>query len=233
MNVIITGVTKGIGRAIANAFASAGYSVAGCARTPKDLQEFKEDLELHYPNVAVATKAVNIANEEEIKSFGRWVLEEGLTPDVIVNNAGFFVPGTIYEEEDGTIDKMMAANVYSAYHLCRALIPAMIERKRGHIFNICSVAAIKPMANVGSYGISKFALYGMTKHLREEMKPFGVKVTAILPGSTFSGSWEGSGVDPQRIIDADDIAQMILVSSQLSPRAVVEDIVLRPQLGDF
>lgn len=233
MNVIITGATKGMGRAISEQFAAAGYNIVACARTEKDLHEMKTDFVSRFPDVTVATKVVNLSDEEQVKGFGKWILDSKIIPDVLVNNAGYFVPGTIHNEEDGTIEKMMQVNVYCAYHLCRMLLPAMMERKQGHIFNICSIAAFQPLPNVGSYGISKFALLGLTKHLREEMKPYGVKVTAVLPGATFSGSWEGSDIEPQRIMEASDVAKMVFASSQLSPMAVVEDIVLRPQLGDL
>ncbi|MCW3115320.1 MAG: family NAD(P)-dependent oxidoreductase [Segetibacter sp.] len=233
MNVIITGATKGMGRAIAEQFAAAGYNIVACSRTEKDLQEMKDDFLARFPTISVTTKAVNIGDGEQIKGFGKWILDSQITPDVLVNNAGYFVPGTIHDEKDGTIEKMMEVNLYSAYHLTRTLLPAMMERKQGHIFNICSIAAFQPLPNVGSYGISKFALFGLTKHLREEMKPFGIKVTAVLPGATFSGSWEGSDIDPKRIMESNDVAKMVFAASQLSATAVVEDIILRPQLGDL
>jgi short-subunit dehydrogenase len=88
-------------------------------------------------------------------------------------------------------------------------------------------------ANGGAYSISKFALLGFSKNLREEMKPNGIKVTAVLPGATMSASWKGANIDPERIMVANDIATMVYAASQLSPQAVVEDIILRPQLGDL
>jgi short-subunit dehydrogenase len=109
----------------------------------------------------------------------------------------------------------------------------MMAQKHGHIFNICSIASLQAYANGGSYSISKFALAGFSKNLREEMKPYGVKVTAVYPGAAFTDSWSGSGVDPLRIMEAGDIAEIVYAASQLSPRATVEDIVLRPQLGDL
>lgn len=233
MNVIITGATKGMGRAIAEQFAAEGYNIVACARTENDLQEMKKDITSRFPGISVIIKAVNIGDANQVKEFGKWILDSQITPDILINNAGYFIPGSISNEEEGTIEKMMQVNVYSAYHLIRALLPAMMERKQGHIFNICSIAAFQPLPNVGSYGISKFALLGLTKHLREEMKPHGIKVTAVLPGATFSGSWDGSDINPKRIMQADDVAKMVLAASQLSPMAVVEDIVLRPQLGDL
>ena len=144
-----------------------------------------------------------------------------------------FLPGSIHSEEDGTLETMITTNLYSAYHLTRALLPSMIANKSGHIFNICSIASLQAYSNGGSYSISKFALLGFSKNLREELKSFGIKVTAILPGATYTDSWSGSGVEPKRIMEADDVAKMVFAASQLSAQAVVEDIILRPQLGDL
>ena len=85
----------------------------------------------------------------------------------------------------------------------------------------------------GSYSISKFALTGFSKNLRGELKEDGIKVSTVYPGATFSASWDGSGVDPERIMEAHDIAESVFALTKLSPKAVVEDIVLRPQLGDL
>ncbi|WP_018616042.1 SDR family NAD(P)-dependent oxidoreductase [Segetibacter koreensis] len=233
MNVIITGATKGMGRAIAERFAEAGFNLVVCARSENDLEKLKKSFSERFPSISVETKGADIGNVNQVKNFAKWILDCGFSPDVLVNNAGYFIPGKIYNEEEGTLQKMLDVNLNCAYHLTRSLLPLMIERKRGHIFNICSIASFKPMADVGSYGISKFALYGFTKHLREEMKPFGIKVTAVLPGATYTSSWEESDIDPSRIIEANDIAKMIFACIQLSDGAVVEDIIIRPQLGDL
>ncbi|MBC7721603.1 MAG: SDR family oxidoreductase, partial [Pedobacter sp.] len=123
--------------------------------------------------------------------------------------------------------------LYSAYHLTRALLPKMMEQKSGSIFNICSIASLQAYANGGSYSISKYALLGFSKNLREELKPYGIKVSAVMPGATFTDSWAGSGINLERIMEANDVAKMVFAASQLSPQAVMEDIVLRPQLGDL
>lgn len=233
MNVVITGATKGIGRAIAEKFAENGYCIIACSRTQSDLDLLVENFNKRFPGISIFTKAVDTGNATEVKKFGNWIIENSWFPDILVNNVGYFIPGSIHTESEETLQKMMEVNVYSSYHLTRTLLPPMIEKKQGHIFNICSIASFTPLANVGSYGISKFALYGLTKNLREEMKPFGIKVTAVSPGSTFSSSWEGSDVDPTRIMEVDDVAKMVFASSQLSKGAAVEDIVLRPQSGDL
>jgi len=95
------------------------------------------------------------------------------------------------------------------------------------------VAALKAYDNGGSYSISKWALLGFTRNLREEMKPHGVRVTAVHPGATLTASWDGFGIDPARLMEADDVAAMIEAAVRLSARACVEDILMRPQLGDL
>jgi short-subunit dehydrogenase len=109
----------------------------------------------------------------------------------------------------------------------------MLAQKAGHIFNICSIASLNAYEQGGAYSISKFALLGFSKNLRLELKDQGIKVTAVCPGAVFTNSWAGSGVDPKRIMESSDIAKMVYTASQLSPQAVVEDIVMRPQLGDL
>jgi short-subunit dehydrogenase len=88
-------------------------------------------------------------------------------------------------------------------------------------------------SNGGSYCISKFAMYGMSKVLREELKNDGIRVSSVLPGATFTASWEGSDLSQDRFLSPEDVAEMVVATYKLSPRTVVEDIVLRPQLGDL
>jgi short-subunit dehydrogenase len=232
MNIIITGASKGIGKAIAQQFATAGHTLLICSRNEKQLYDTVSMLQTNYPECTVKAMACNMGVKEEAKKFGAWCLGFGV-PDIVINNAGQFVPGSIHEEADGVLEKMINVNVYSAYHLTKTVVPAMISAKHGHIFNICSIASLHAYNNGGSYSISKFALLGFSKNLREELKPHGIKVTAVCPGATMSASWDGFEVDTQRIMEAEDIAKMIFAASQLSPQAVVEDIVMRPQYGDL
>ena len=161
------------------------------------------------------------------------MLDFKISIDILINNAGSFLPGNISEEEDGVLEKMIETNLYSAYHITRGLLPKIIKQKRGHIFNICSIASLKAYKNGGSYSISKFALSGFSKNLRDEMKPHGIKVTGVYPGAAYTDSWAAAGVDAKRLMEANDIANMVFAASQLSPQACVEDIILRPQLGDL
>lgn len=233
MNVVVTGGTKGIGRAIAERFAAEGNRIIVCARTQHELDSMQQHFKDNLPTATLAAFKVDMSSKEETIAFGQAIINAGYTPDVLINNAGYFLPGSVYNEDEGSLEKMIAANLYSAYHFTRVLLPKMIEAKKGHIFNICSIASLQAYANGGAYSISKFALLGFSKNLREEMKPLGIKVTAVLPGATMTASWEGADIDPTRIMEVNDIAQMVFAASKLSAQAVVEDIVLRPQLGDL
>lgn len=233
MNIVITGATKGFGRAIAETFAEQGHHLFLCSRNEVDLYNTLKELGEKYPESIIRALPADLSDKARVESFGNWVLGYGVPVDVLVNNAGLFEPGSVHNEPEGVLERMMAVNLYSAYHLTRALIPSMMKQKQGHIFNMCSIASLHAYPNGGAYSISKYALAGFSRNLREEMKPYGIKVTAVYPGAAYTNSWAGSGIDPQRIMTAQDIATMIYAASQLSPQACVEDIVMRPQLGDL
>lgn len=232
MNIIVTGASKGIGKAIAARFASEGNTLLLCSRGQKSLYDTVNELQTAYPNSVIKGMSCDMANQQEVIVFAEWCIKQG-TPAILVNNAGQFLPGSIHEEAEGILEQMIHANLYSAYYLTRALLPTMIKKGSGHIFNICSIASLNAYANGGSYSISKFALLGFSKNLREELKPKGIKVTAVMPGATLSASWDGFDIDPNRIMEVNDVAEMIVAAAKLSPMAVVEDIVMRPQLGDL
>ncbi|HEX9514257.1 MAG TPA: SDR family oxidoreductase [Puia sp.] len=233
MNSIITGASRGLGKAIAEKFAANGHDLYLCSQREAALQATVKELAAKYPGIRIRAKAFDLADKEQARQFGNWILGWKIPIDVLVNNAGQFIPGSVHNEEEGALEKMIGVNLYSAYHLTRVLLPGMMAQKKGHIFNVCSIASLQAYPNGGAYSISKFALAGFSKNLREEMKPYGIKVTAIYAGATYTDSWAGSGIDPRRIMEAGDIAEMVYAASRLSGQAVVEDIVLRPQLGDL
>ena len=233
MKAIITGATKGIGRAIAFAMAKEGYDLAVCSRSEDDLFELKSALNAAFPNAEIRCKSTDMSNKDEVLAFASFVKEDWPEIDVLVNNAGVFLAGILLEEDDGALEKMIETNLYSAYYLTRAVTPGMVERGKGHVFNMCSIASFMAYPNGGSYSISKFAMLGFSKVLREEIKTTGVKVTAILPGATWSNSWAGVDLPEERLMQADDIAESVMSALRMSPSAVVEEIIIRPQLGDL
>jgi short-subunit dehydrogenase len=191
-----------------------------------------EELQTAYPNISVNAKAMDLSNKQEAQGFAQWAATTADTLDVLVNNAGMFLPGNILDEADGTLEQTMNVNLYSAYWITKILLPKMVAQGSGHIFNMASIAGLQAYPNGGAYSISKFALLGFSKNLRRELMPHGIKVTAVIPGAVYTDSW-APFVAPERIMEAEDIAKMIYAASRLSPQAVVEDIILRPQLGDL
>ncbi len=229
---VITSGTKGIGRAAIEKFHKEGFDIVTCSRSKEDLQALKKELETSGKG-EVFIRTADMSNKKEVMAFADFVRQLNRPIDVLLNNTGLFIPGSIHEEEDGNLEKMIETNLYSAYHLTRALVVDMKERESGHIFTTGSIAGFTAYPNGGSYAISKFALLGFTKCLREEMKEHGVRVTSILPGATYTASWEGVDIPQERFMKAEDIADAIYACHALSKQTVVEEIVLRPQLGDI
>ncbi len=230
---VITGATKGIGRAITELFAAKGFHLAITARTSADLEELALELREQHPGIEVITKATNLADRDQLKQFIELVHNTWPSIDVLINNAGIFLQGELLNEPDHHLDLMMQVNLHAPYFLCRAFIPKMQVAGKGHIFNICSVASKKVFPGSGSYATTKFALLGLTKALRQELLASSIKVTAVLPGATWTASWEGATLPQERLMPPSDIAQAIWDVWQLSPRTVVEELVLRPQEGDL
>ncbi|MBY0434149.1 MAG: SDR family NAD(P)-dependent oxidoreductase [Cyclobacteriaceae bacterium] len=229
---VVTGGTKGIGRAIIEKFASEKFDIVTCSRKPDELAACLRHLESAY-QVKAYGWPTDMSMREQVKSFTQSVNNLGRPIDVLVNNAGFFTPGEVTKEAEGTLESMIDANVYSAYHATRGLVEGMKARRSGHIINMCSIASIKAYPNGGSYAISKFALLGFSKVLREELKEFGIRVTAVLPGATRTSSWDGIDLPEERFMKPEDVADAIFSAYSLSTRSVVEEILIRPQLGDI
>jgi short-subunit dehydrogenase len=230
--IVITGISKGLGKVIAEIFAKQGYTIAGCARNSIELGILKQDLESKYP-IACYVQPADLSKAEDIDNFIDFLQNLPEKPTALIHNAALFQFGGLLEEDENLLATMLHTNLFSAYKLTKSLLPAMIEAKKGHIFSICSSLIHQVRNNMGSYGISKFALYGMTKILREELKPHSIKVTAVMLGSTYTDSWADSGVNPALLVDAKDVANAILAAFLQSPNSVTEEIWIRPQKGDL
>lgn len=230
---VITGGTKGIGKAIAEIFIKNGFDLAICSRTIKDLTELKTKWEREYSGRRIFIKEVDVQDKNSIDDFANLILKHFPEVNVLVNNAGIFLPGNIMDEAEGHFEMMMYTNLFSVYHLCRKLVPKMVEQGFGHIFNLSSIAATKAYPNGGSYSISKHGLIGLSDNLRYELMDKNVKVTALTPGAVWTDSWKESGVKEDRIMKSDDLAEMVWAAFQLSRSTVVENIIFRPQLGDL
>jgi short-subunit dehydrogenase len=233
MNAVITGASKGIGKAIAEKLALEGFNVAICARNTDTLATAKAAIQQQNPAVTVLAEEVDMEDKSQVLAFAEKIKSTFARVDILVNNAGIFVPGSLHEEAEGLLEKLMSVNVYSAYHLTRALLPAMITDRKGHIFNMCSTASYGAYPNGGSYSITKYALLGFTKNLRKELMPHNIRVTAVSPGPTLTASWEGFDAPPDRMMPPEDIASVIWSAWTMAKQTVIEEIQLRPMLGDI
>lgn len=226
MKALITGATRGIGHAIAVSLASAGHDIATFARNKDELQALETELKNF--NVSVIAMQVDGMNKEEIQDFCLEVERQWGFVDILVNNAGMFVPGSLFEEPDHQFENQMQLNVYASYYITKFFGKIMKNRLSGHIFNICSIASKEPAQNAGSYSVTKAALLSLNHVMRQELAPFHVKVTAILPGATLTSSWNDDENQAVNFVKPQDIADMILTTLSLTKHANVDEIIIRP-----
>jgi NAD(P)-dependent dehydrogenase (short-subunit alcohol dehydrogenase family) len=230
MIVVVTGASQGIGRAIATAFAAEGASIALVARNEAKLAEVKSYCE------ALGGRAVvvgcDVTDEQDVEAMASRVSSAFGTPDVLVNNAGAFTPGSVTETTVDSFTAQVETNLTSAFLVTRAFLPAMMEAAAGHIFFLGSVASIRGYPRSVGYCAAKHGLLGLARALREEVRFDGIRVTTVLPGATFTGSWSGTELPEERFMPPEDVAYQVVAAYQMSPRSVVEEILIRPQLGD-
>ena len=232
-NAIITAATKGMGRAIAIAFAKEGVNLAICSRSGDDLSAFKSELAGINPNIKVFTSVTDCSIKQQVLDFAEGAEKELGAISIIVNNVGIYTWSSILDDEEDTFQKNVSINLGTAYELYRYFGKKMIVAKSGHIFSICSVASINPIAEAGSYSITKYALLGLSKLMRTELQPHGVKVTAIIPGSTLTNSWAGMTVDKDKMVLPEDIASAIINTYKMSAGANVDEIIIKPAYGQI
>jgi short-subunit dehydrogenase len=230
-NSLITGATKGMGRSIAIAFAKEGINLSICSRNEKDLADFKQELLEINPQIKVVALPSDGSVKEQLLQFAAAAEQQLGFISIIVNNLGMFDPSSILNEGENAFDKQLNTNLMPAYHLYRYFGKTMMEKREGHIFTICSVAALNPIAEAGTYSVTKFALLGLSKVMRLEMQPYNVKVTAVIPGSTLTNSWKDVDVDKDQFVSPDDIASAIVNIYKMSTGANVDEIIIKPAGG--
>jgi len=229
---VVTGASHGIGRAVAIAFAR--EPEARLALVSRDESRLEKTRALCRGEGAEAELYLcDVTDEEAVKATAAKIRERWGTPDVLVNNAGLFEPGPIHDTSNAVFRSQIEVNLISAFIVTKAFLDEMITRGSGHIFFMCSVASIKAYPGGAAYCAAKHGLLGLARSLREETKKNGLRVTAVIPGATFTRSWEGAGLAEARFIPAEDVADALLNAYRLSSRSVVEEIILRPQLGDI
>ena len=175
----------------------------------------------------------DVSDDEAVGEAARLVSDTLGTPDVVVNNAGQFKPGSVADTSPAEFRQQVDVNLNSSFFVTHAFLPAMVERGSGDIFFMASVASIKAYPGGVAYCAAKHGLLGLARATREETRDTGVRSTAIILGATFTPSWEGVELPRERFIPADDVAETILAIHRLSDRTDVEEIILRPAAGDI
>ncbi len=230
--VLITGASQGIGAAIARVFAGElpGARLALVARNEKNLRTVARDcIKL---GAAVEIFPCDVSEEASVAAMAKAVTKHFGPVAVLINNAGKFFGASFLDLTLADFDAQIAANLRSVFLVSKAFVPAMIKRGRGDVFNMSSIAGRQAYPNGAAYCAAKFGVTGLSAVMRTELKDKGVRVCCIHPGATWTPSWSKSGVKAERIMPAADIARAILDVYRLSRNTVVEEIVLRPQLGD-
>lgn len=227
--VLITGASQGIGRSIAIAFASeTERPLLLMARSLENLEETKSLCEAEGA-VRVELSACDATDAEAVKSV---TLPDDLQePSLIINNAGSYLYKPLETTTEAEFRKQIDVNLFTAVNVTSRFLPALKQKERGLIVNISSVGATRGLAESGAYSAAKHALLGYTRSLRKELLGTDVGVTALNLGQTHSPSWAGSSVSPVDLIDPKDVASLIVAISRLSPRSVVEELLLQPQHG--
>ena len=225
---VVTGGSTGIGLATARQLAAAGGRVAICARTAETLEAAAT--ELRETGAEILSLRVDVSQEEEVDSLVRAVNEAWGGADLLVNNAGIGVFGTFVDLDIDDYDRVFAVNVRGLFLCSRAFAPGMVEQGGGVIVNVASLAGKNAFAGGAIYSASKHAVMGMSKSMMLDLRPHGVRVLTVCPGTVYTPFFDRvDQFNPveERSLQADDVAEMILHVVRLSERATVSEFEIR------
>jgi NAD(P)-dependent dehydrogenase (short-subunit alcohol dehydrogenase family) len=227
---VVTGAARGIGEAVSRGLAAMGAHVVLVARDTDRLQKVQENIAQAGGQASVA--AIDLRSPDAIDAFGKQVREQHGRCDVLVNNAGVGSIGKPLHElplEDW--QAMIETNLQAPYLMIRALAPLMMEAKSGHIIQISSLAGRNPLANGAAYAATKWGLNGLTYSVAEELRPHGIRVSVVAPGSVntgFGGGASGDSAKAARKIQPADVAHVIEMLVTQTPQSFVSEVLLRP-----
>jgi 3-oxoacyl-[acyl-carrier protein] reductase len=223
---IVTGAGRGIGEAISIRLASLGATVLLAARDGRRLAEVGKQIVSAGGRAEAVT--LDLQDEASIASLGQSVKERYGRCDILVNNAGIGAIGTpLHETAPEVWEQVMATNLRGPYLMIRAFAPLMIAAKSGHIINISSLAGHNPLKNGAPYSASKWGLNGLTYSVAEELRDYGIRVSAVAPGSVNTDFGRG-GKDGSWKLQPEDVANVVAMIVTQSPQSFVSEVKIRP-----
>ncbi len=221
---VVTGASKGIGRGCALGLAQLGYHVVLASRSLDKLETLKNEI-LQQTNAGATVHAFDVTDDSSIKEFSQRLTKEFGHLDVFVNNAGIDAHGTL-SLETKTFDDLLATNLRAPFMLLKYLAPLIEKAPESYIFNIASRAGKVGFAHNGGYVATKFALVGLNESLYREFATSPVRVTAICPGWVYTDMAQGSGLQPDEMIQVEDIVKTLRWLLSLSPQTCVKEVVI-------
>jgi NADP-dependent 3-hydroxy acid dehydrogenase YdfG len=223
---LITGASRGIGLAIARSLAGLGAKVALCARDPKRLEAAAAGLKQAGASVVAIPADVRGANE--IADLVRET-EQSLGPiEILVNNAGIGYFAPVQEASEANWDAVLDTNLKAVFLLSKAVAPGMIQRRGGHIINIGSLSGKSAFAGGAIYCASKWGLLGLTQCMAEDLRPHGVRVSAVLPGSVATDFSPHTGKDTSKMLQPEDVAHAVESIVTQAPQSFISEVLIRP-----
>jgi short-subunit dehydrogenase len=229
---LITGGSRGIGYAIADAMANRGHNLLLVARDANRLLEAKKTI-TQRNKVDVSTFVADLGTEADVERLADHCIASKCVPDFLVLNAGIFLEGGLINSEPDAYRRTLDVNLHSIYYLVRRLAPHMKAKAKPRIVLIASTAAYEAYPVGALYGVAKWALRGYAINLRKELMSEGIGVTLVAPGGTLTDLWAGETLPPKRLLEPRDIGVLVAALSDLSEQAVVEELIVRPMLGDM
>ena len=223
---LITGASRGIGLAIARNLAAMGAKLGLCARDPKRLSSVAAEFECQ--GISVAAVPADLSRSEVIAPLVEKT-EQSLGPvEILVNNAGIGYFGPSHEASEANWDAVLDTNLKSVFLLSRAVAPGMIAHRAGHIVNVASLAGKNSFAGGGIYCASKWGLLGLTECMAEDLRPHGIRVSAICPGSVATDFSPHGAKDPRKMLQPEDVAHAVAMILTQAPQSFISEVVLRP-----
>jgi 3-oxoacyl-[acyl-carrier protein] reductase len=223
---LITGASRGIGLAVARKLGSMGAKLSLCARSVDKLQNVAH--ELKSADVEVIIVATDVSSGDDILSLVEETKQAYEAIDILVNNAGIGYFGPFHEANEANWDSVLDTNLKSVFLLSKAVAKGMIERRDGHIINIASLAGKNAFAGGAIYCASKWGLLGMTECMAEDLRAYGIRVSAICPGTVATDFSPHAGKDPSKMLQPDDIAHVVEMIVTQPPQSFISEVLLRP-----